>query len=79
MTESLTSTQTSTSSPASKRMRRHRQRRRAGLRCLTIQIRETEIDTLVRKGLLGPDTRNDAHAIIKALYVYLDDTLGAAP
>jgi len=29
------------------RMRRHRQRRRNGLRCLTIELRETEIDALI--------------------------------
>jgi hypothetical protein len=28
---------------AAKRMRRYRQRRREGLRCLTVQLRETEI------------------------------------
>jgi hypothetical protein len=31
---------------AAKRMRRYRQRRRDGLRCLTVQLRETEIDML---------------------------------
>ena len=31
-------------SPAASRMRRHRQRRRDGLRCLVIELRETEID-----------------------------------
>jgi hypothetical protein len=39
-------------SPAAERMRRHRQRRRDGLRCLVIELRETEIDVLVQKGLL---------------------------
>ena len=29
-------------SPAAERMRRHRERRRDGLRCLTIELRETE-------------------------------------
>ena len=37
------------SSHAAERMRRHRQRRRDGLRCLTIELRETEIDALVSK------------------------------
>jgi hypothetical protein len=41
-------------------MRLYRDRRRKKLRCLTIELRETEIDTLVRKGLLRPDTRNAA-------------------
>ena len=64
-------------SPAAERMRRHRQRRRDGLRCLIIELRETEIDVLIRKGLLKPETRNDTSAIIDALYAYLDHTLGS--
>ena len=64
--------------PAAARMRRHRRRRRDRLRCLTIELRETEIDALIRKGLLRPDTRNDPWAVIKALYAYLDHTLGSA-
>jgi hypothetical protein len=62
-------------SPAAERMRRHRQRRRDGLRCLVIELRETEIDALIRKGLLKPETRNDTSAIIDALYAYLESTL----
>ena len=34
------------SSAAALRMRRHRERRRDGLRCMTIELRETEIDAL---------------------------------
>ena len=64
-------------SPAAERMRRHRQRRRDGLRCLVIELRETEIDVLIRKGLMKPETRNDTSAIIDALYAYLDHTLGS--
>jgi hypothetical protein len=67
-----------TSTPA-ERMRAHRQRRRDGLRCLTIELRDTEIDALVRKELLKPETRNDTSAIIDALYVFLDRTLDATP
>ena len=37
-------------SPAAVRMRRHRKRRRDGLRCLTVQLRETEIDMLIYRG-----------------------------
>jgi hypothetical protein len=33
-------------------MRRHRERRRDGLRCMTIELRETEIATIIRKGLI---------------------------
>jgi hypothetical protein len=62
-------------SPAAERMRRHRQRRRDGLRCLVIELRETEIDTLVQKKLLNADARNDTRAVRKALYQYFDSTL----
>jgi hypothetical protein len=64
---------------AAERMRLHRERRRQGLRCLMIELRETEIDALIRKGLLKPETRNDPTALSKALYAFLDGTLGAKP
>jgi hypothetical protein len=63
-------------SPAAERMRRHRERRRDGLRCLTIELRVTEIEALVRIGLLKAETRNDQNAIREALYEYLDQTFG---
>jgi hypothetical protein len=62
-------------SPAAERMRRHRERRREGLRCVTIELRETEIEVLVQRGLLQADARNDARAVRKALYQYFDRTL----
>jgi hypothetical protein len=64
-------------SPAAERMRLHRERRRQGLSCVTIELRETEIDSLIRRGLLKAETRNDRHAVRKALYEHLDHTLGA--
>jgi hypothetical protein len=51
-------------------MCRHRERRRNGLRCLVIELRATEIETLIRKGLLNWETRNDRNEIIKALYAF---------
>ena len=66
-------------SPAAERMRRHRERRRDGLRCLMIELRETEIDALVHRGLLKPVTRNDPSAVSEALYAFLDRTLGTTP
>jgi hypothetical protein len=60
-------------------MRAHRERRRDGLRCLTIELRETEIDSLIRKGMLKTDARNDQHAIRDALYAHLERTLDAVP
>jgi hypothetical protein len=61
------------------RMRRHRERRRKGLRCLTVELRAREIEALVRKGLLKPETRNSAREIIMTLYRFLDQTLGSTP
>ena len=46
------------------------------MRCLTIELRETEIDVLIEKGLLNADARNDIYAVRNALYCHLDDTLG---
>jgi hypothetical protein len=66
-------------SPAAARMRLHRERRRLGLRCLMIELRETEIDVLVGKGLLNSETRHDPCVVREALYAHLDQTLGSAP
>ena len=63
-------------SAAAQRMRRHRQRRRDGLRCLVIELRETEIDALIRRGLLKSEMRSVDAEIIDALYQHLDRTLG---
>ena len=62
-------------SAAAQRMRAHRKRRRAGLRCVVVQLRETEIDVLIRKGLLKADTRNNVRAIRDALHGHFDKTL----
>ena len=61
---------------AAERMRRHRRRKRNSMRCLTIELRETEIETLVRQGLLPTEMRNDPQAVRRALYRFLDCTLG---
>ena len=62
-------------SAAAERMRLHRERRREGLRCVTIQLRETEIDTLIRNGFLNREMRNNQFAIRDALHSFLDETL----
>ena len=62
-------------SRAALRMRRHRERRRDGLRCVTIELRETEITTLIRKGLLKEDMRSNLRAVKTAFYGFLDRTL----
>jgi hypothetical protein len=55
-------------SAAAERMRASRERRRLGLRCLTVQLREAEVNV----------ARNDPRAVRKALHTYLDRTLGKA-
>ena len=62
-------------SAGAERMRAYRQRRRDGLRCIVVQLRETEIDVLIRKGLLQADARNDVCAVRDALHVHFDRTL----
>ena len=81
MTQTCGDTTTSPAAPATRsaaaeRMRRHRERRREGLRCLTIELRETEIDALARNGLLKTNARNDLRSIEMALYEFLEHALG---
>jgi hypothetical protein len=64
-------------SAGAERMRLHRERRRRGLRSLTVDVRETEIDALVHRGLLQAEERDDMYAVRKALYQHLNQTLGA--
>jgi hypothetical protein len=66
-------------SPAAARMRAHRKRKRQGLRCVTVQLRETEIDVLISKGLLAADARNDPRAVRKAVHTHFDRTLRSVP
>lgn len=58
------------------RMRRCRQRRREGLRCYRLELRNDEIEALVRLRLLSPGEQTNRIAVIKAMYVFLDRTLG---
>lgn len=62
-------------SPAAERMRRYRERKQDGRRCVKLEILESEIDALVRRGLLGPETRNDPIEIASALYKLFEETL----
>jgi hypothetical protein len=57
-------------SSAAERMRQHRERKKLGMRCVMLELRETEIDALIRKGFLKADARNDTIAIIDAMYAY---------
>ena len=42
-----------------------------------IELRETEIDVLIRRGLLRSDARNDVFAVRDALYRHFEPTLKA--
>ena len=51
-TDSEPTTPTIVGSAAAKRMRYHCERRREGIRCVTIELRETEVTELVQRKLL---------------------------
>jgi len=63
MTAIRPTTEPTTRTAAAERMRRHRQRRRDGLRCFMIELRETEVDALIRKGLLAAEKRDDYDSV----------------
>jgi hypothetical protein len=76
MTAMPPTTETATRTAAAERMRRHRQRRRDGLRCLMIELRETEVNALIKKGLLAAESRHDYDSLQLAFYEFLDRALG---
>ena len=57
------------------RMRTHRQRRKNRLRCVMVELREREIDALLRRAGLPPEDRADHAAIRTALYGFFDNHL----
>jgi len=57
-------------------MRRCRARRRAGFRCFIVELHRNEIDTLVRRGLLRADKRDDEGVVIDAISEHIEQTLG---
>ena len=63
-------------SQAAERMRRCRDRRRKGLRCCTLQIRDSEIEALIDRGWLSAREQTDRQAVVKALHRFLDHNLG---
>ena len=66
-------------SAAAARMRRHQERRRQGLLWLAIEVRETEVDALVLRGLLAAESRHDCYAVREALYQFLERQLESEP
>lgn len=61
-------------SGSGERMRRHRERRRRRVRWIGIELRETEIDGLIRRGLLALGDRDDRRAIVCAVHKFLDQS-----
>jgi hypothetical protein len=62
-------------STGAERMRRHRERKRQGLRCFFIELRQSEIDALVRLKRLPQDGRANPSAVRTALYGFLEERL----
>jgi hypothetical protein len=56
------------------RMRASRQRRREGLRCITLDVRVTEIGRLIELGHLRQDDCQNKDQVQLALYRFLDQT-----
>jgi hypothetical protein len=54
-------------SPRAQRMRHYRKQRRQGLRSVRILLHETDIDALIRMGLLKEDQRHDVEALQTAV------------
>jgi hypothetical protein len=59
-------------SPAAERMHLSRERRRKGLRCVPLEVRNAEIENLIKLDILDPARRNNPHAIAGALGRLLD-------
>jgi len=59
-------------SSAAQRVREARERQRLGLRCITVEVRDAEVDALVAAGLLPADRRANRQAIAAAFGVLLD-------
>jgi hypothetical protein len=62
-------------SPAAERMRRCRQRRRDGVRVVSLELVQDEIDALVARGLLKEEDIDDRFAILEAVYSFFGQTL----
>ena len=62
--------------PSAGRMRTHRERRRNGLLVVPLHVRTSEIDALVRRGLLAHAMRSDRWAIACAVGRLLESYAG---
>ena len=59
-------------STSAERMKWHRARRASGLRSVTIEVRDTEVAEMTRRGLLAPQAAADTVAIRDAIHALLD-------
>jgi hypothetical protein len=59
-------------SPSAERMRRYRECPKRGLSCVSVQLRQSEMDAPITCSLLQPAEREDGRAIAAALHRYLD-------
>lgn len=57
------------------RMRLLRDRRRKGLRCVVLEVRESELDQLIARHLLQEADRDDPMEVSRALGRWLDRSL----
>jgi hypothetical protein len=57
------------------RMRLHRKRKRRGLRCITVELRNSEVLALITKGFLQRGRHDDRRALVDAVHTFLDQTL----
>lgn len=62
---------------STERMQLRRQRLKQGLRCLTIELRTSEIKELIRRGFTTESAATSPDAIRNALYAFLDRNLSA--
>jgi hypothetical protein len=62
-------------SPAAERMRAFRKRRRQGMHCIRISLHDTQIEGLIRKGLLRREDRGDLEALQWAIDALLDTVM----
>ena len=61
--------------PAAARQMLYRERRRHGLRCTQIEVRQSEIQALIQRGLLRQGAASDPLAVRDAIHRHLDQTL----
>ena len=45
------------------------------MRCLTIELREREIEEFIRRKRLSPEDRDDPKALRRTVHQFFDDTL----